>query len=275
MLARNCLFIVVCLAGAGLVANTLLRRERVLPPRLVTAPSDSLTTSLDKLNAEFHRSWHEKGLESAPTADDLAIARRLSLALIGTVPSLEEIRALEAVPPKDRIAWWTSHLLEDRRFADYWAERLARLYVGSEQGNIILFRRRRFALWLSDQLAKNTPYDELIRELLAEEGIWTGKPATNFVTATANPASANQPDPVRLAGRTARAFLGMRIDCLQCHDDKLGNVEVGSEGGLLNGTQANFHELAAFFGSAEIKLVGVTEGSKPYKVKYLYADNES
>ena len=74
------------------------------------------------------------------------------------------------------------------------------------------------------------------------------------LTATANPASANQPDPVRLAGRTARAFLGMRIDCLQCHDDKLGNVEVGSEDDLHSGTQANFHELAAFFGSAEIKL---------------------
>src|SRR5207302_2012973 len=44
---------------------------------------------------------------------------------------------------------------------------------------------------------------------------------------------------------------------------------------LHSGTQANFHELAAFFGSAEIKLVGVSEGSKPYKVKYLYAENET
>src|SRR6185295_13277272 len=98
------------------------------------------------------------GLEPAPSADQLTIARRLSLALVGTVPSLEEIRALEAVPAEQRVAWWTNHLLEDQRFADYWAERLARIYVGNEQGNIVLFRRRRFALWLGDQLAKNTPY---------------------------------------------------------------------------------------------------------------------
>jgi hypothetical protein len=150
MLARNCLFVVVCLAGASLVGNTLLRRQRVPQPKAPNAANDGFAGSLEKLNAEFQRCWQEKGLEAAPRADDLTIARRLSLALIGTVPSLEEIRTLEAVPAKERIAWWTSHLLEDRRFADYWAERLARLYVGSEQGNIILFRRRRFALWLAD-----------------------------------------------------------------------------------------------------------------------------
>jgi uncharacterized protein DUF1549/uncharacterized protein DUF1553 len=284
MWARNCLFIAVCLAGAGLVANTLLRRERIQQPRNVaaihsvrhqpTAAANDSNASVERLNAGFRQHWQDHGLDAAPRADDLTIARRLALALVGTVPSLEEIRALEAVQPEERIAWWTSHLLEDRRFADYWAERLARIYVGNEQGNIILYRRRRFRLWLGDQLAKNTPYDQVVRELISGEGIWTGKPATNFVTATANQGNANQPDPVRLAGRTARAFLGMRIDCLQCHDDKLGNINVGSEGDIHSGTQANFHELAAFFGPTEIKLVGVTEGDKPYKYKYLYADNE-
>ena len=116
-----------------------------------------------RLNAEFKQQWQESHLASAPRADDLAIARRLSLALVGTVPSLEEIRALEAVPVKDRVAWWTNHLLEDRRFADYWAERLARIYVGNEQGNIVLFRRRRFAAVAGRQLAANTPYDEIVQ----------------------------------------------------------------------------------------------------------------
>src|SRR5262245_21194 len=102
MLARNCLFIVVCLSGAGLVANTLLRRERIPQPRHVRVEDGSFAASLTKLNAEFERSWHDKGLEAAPRADDMAISRRLSLALTGTVPSLEEIRALEAVPPADR-----------------------------------------------------------------------------------------------------------------------------------------------------------------------------
>lgn len=275
MWPRDLFFVAVCLVGAGLVTRTLLRRERVPQPATAShRDSQALRASLDQLNTEFRCSWEAKGLHPAPAADALTIARRLSLALVGTAPSLEEIRTLEVVPEAEKVSWWTDHLLADRRFADYWAERLARIYIGNENGNIVLFRRRRFTLWLGDQLAKNTPYDKLARELLSEEGIWTGKPATNFITATAVPGSNNQPDPVRLAGRTARTFLGMRIDCLQCHDDKLGNVQLGSSEDAHSGTQANFHELAAFFGPTEIKLVGVTEGNKLYKIKYLGNDEE-
>lgn len=276
MLARNILFIAVCLAGLGLVANTLLRRQRLSqPPATASNPDRDFAKSLQQLNAEFRDDWQQKKLEIAAAADDLIIARRLSLALVGCAPSLEEIRALEAVPHEHRLDRHISNLLADRRFADYWAERFARIYVGNEQGNIILFRRGRFARWLGDQLAANAPYDEIVRELLSDEGIWTGKPATNFITATINPGSDNRPDPVRLAGRTARSFLGMRIDCLQCHDDKLGKINLGDQDELHSGTQANFHELAAFFGSTELSLVGVKEGEKAYKVKYLGAENDS
>jgi hypothetical protein len=276
MLARNTLFIAVCLAGLALVANTLLRRQRSTETAIATSNSDpDFAASLQKLNAEFRDDWQQKKLEVALAADDLTIARRLNLALVGCAPSLEEIRALEAVSPEYRLPWHVNRLLKDRRFADYWAERLARIYVGNEQGNIVLFRRRRFAAWLSDQLVANTPYDQIVRELLSEEGIWTGKPATNFITATVNPGSDNSPDPIRLAGRTARSFLGMRIDCLQCHDDKLGNINLGDQDDLHSGTQANFHELAAFFGSTQLSLVGVKEGDKAYKVKYLGTENDS
>lgn len=278
MFSRNCLFIVICLAGTGLVANTLLRRERLTEPQSLMTQRESdedLAAAVEKLNAEYRQHWYSEGLEVAPMADHLTLARRLSLALVGTVPSLEEIRALEAEPAERRQAWQVGHLLEDRRFADYWAERLARVYVGNENGAFILFRRNRFAQWLGDQLEANTPYDQIVRELLSEEGIWTGKPATNFVTATINPGAGNTPDPVRLAGRTARAFLGMRIDCLQCHDDKLGNVDLGDAENLHGGTQANFHELAAFFGSTQTGLVGVSDGDKAYRVKYLGTDQET
>jgi hypothetical protein len=285
MWARNLLFLAVCGIGAAWTASTLMQpASRFVhfseappsgkPARSEGQPAarrhrdDAWQQALAQLDAEFYKAWADAGLTHAPRADDLTIARRLSLALVGTIPSLEEIRALEAWPEDERLPRWVDHLLADRRFAEYWSERLARAYVGSEQGNIVLFRRRRFRLWLADALAKNMPYDELVRHLLADEGVWTGQPAVNFITATINPAGGNEPDPVRLAGRTARAFLGMRIDCLQCHDDKLGTIELGTADDPQGGTQAHFHELAAFFASAQISLVGVRDGQHPYLVKY-------
>jgi hypothetical protein len=282
MWARNLLFLAVTFAGGAFVAGSLLRQERIDPPRdlrparfVGTHKQPAADDTLRRLNAEFQSHWTKRGVEATPRADNLTLARRLSLALTGTVPSLEEIRALEAVPTDQQLDWWTSHLLEDRRFSDYWAERLARIYVGNDQGPFIVFRRGRFTRWLSDQLYTNRPYDELVRDLLSEEGVWTGKPATNFVTATADPNKDNRPDPIRLAGRTARAFLGMRIDCLQCHDDKLGTILVGSPESVHAGTQADFHELASFFGPTTISLVGVHEGNNPYAYKYLEAEDEN
>jgi hypothetical protein len=291
MWARNLLFLGVCVAGLLAIGDQLLRRSRVERPadfeparfaasvkpvaaektwRSDNEPSD-IGQTLARLNAEFQQHWQAKKLQVAPRADDLTIARRLSLALTGTVPSVEEIRALESVAPDDRLEWWISHLLEDRRHSDYLAERLARAYVGSENGPFIVYRRTRFARWLSDQIEANTPYDEVVRRLIAEKGVWTGKPAANFITATSDPNMDNQPDEVRLAGRTARAFLGMRIDCLQCHDDKLGNVNLGFGDDSHSGTQADFHQLAAFFGPTKVGLVGVHDGGEAYQTKYLDA----
>ena len=64
------------------------------------------------------------------------------------------------------------------------AERFARAYVGVENGQFLIYRRRRFVLWLSDRLHENLRYDQLVRELLTDEGLWTDSPAVNFVTAT-------------------------------------------------------------------------------------------
>ncbi len=83
--------------------------------------------------------------------------------MIGSGMSFEEVRALQAVPEDERVAWWTSRLLEDRRWSDYFAQRLSRAYVGTANGPFLLFRRRKFNLWLAEHCAKmsDTPYRPL------------------------------------------------------------------------------------------------------------------
>lgn len=295
MWSRNLLFIGLCLFGLGFLGSNLLSRNRIGQPQNFDpqrGAAEHFAPVVAHIDQEFQAHWLKKELTPAPPADSLTIARRLSLALTGTVPSLEEVRAIESRPEGERAEWFLSRLLEDRRFSDYLAERLARAYVGTEDGPFLVYRRRRFVTWLSDRLHERTvdkeqagervwpnvekgyPYNELVHDLISDTGLWTDSPAVNFVTVTLDKNNGDRPDPIRLAARTSRAFLGMRIDCLQCHDDHLDKVHFGTPEAPRPGEQADFHQLAAFFSAVESSALGIRDKSKPYKYKYLHAENE-
>jgi hypothetical protein len=261
MWLRNLLFL--GLVGGGVTAlavNLIPSRE----PSPLTSydgahhrPSD-LQAVVEQVDTSFRQQWIKNSQKPAAIAPDLAVARRLSLGLMGTVPSLEEIRQFERLPSNERLSWWVDHILEDRRYADYFAERLARACVGTEDGPFIFYRRRRLVAWLGDQLAANQSYDRLVHDLIAGEGLWTDKPATNFVTVTSQQDHSNQPDPVRLAGRVTRAFLGLRLDCAQCHNHPFADWK-----------QADFQALSAFFGQTQLGFTGIHDGMGEYEVEDL------
>jgi hypothetical protein len=261
---RDLLFFGVVLGGAGTFAAGLLtpvdrpkRTSQVVRPvaGASASPVPNIRPIVDQVNEAFRASWKKRALKCAPAASELTVIRRLSLALAGSIPSLEEIRRNESRPEGERIDAWLDDMLRDRRSADYLAERFARAFVGTEDGPFILFRRRRFAAWLSDALLENRPYDAVVRDLIADTGLWTDHPATNFVSVTFNP-EAGRPDPERLAARVSRAFLGIRLDCAQCHDHPFQAWK-----------QADFRGLAAYFGRVHSNLRGIRdrEGESDYR----------
>ena len=248
---RDLLFVGLILGASSAVAISLY------PPRIEsqrttrttrTTPDDGLKATVAKIDAKFREHWREDGITPAAKAPELAVVRRLSLALTGTIPSLEEVRTLETVPDGRKVDYWVDALLRDRRFADYFRRAAWRApYVGTEGGPFIVYRRRRFVTWLGEALHENQPYDQIVRELIETDGLWTDHPATNFLTVTYDP-DKKQIDPERLAGRVARAFLGVRIDCAQCHDHPFEHW-----------TRNDFQGLAAFFGQAQSGFTGIHE----------------
>ena len=100
---------------------------------------------------------------------------------------------------------------------------------------------------------ENAPYDALVRDLIATDGIWTDKPATNFLTVTYDP-DRKIVDRSRLAGRVTRAFLASRIDCAECHDHPFQAWK-----------QKDFQGLAAFFAQAQNGLTGMHEEPGEYE----------
>jgi len=252
---RSLLFVVVS-GCAVTITVALLWRAPLEEIGEIPVPDPDIETVAQAVDAEFAASWGAQGLEPVALADDLTVIRRLSLGLLGTIPSYEEIRLARQVPAERRIDWFLERALQDDRFSDYLAERLARAYVGTESGPFLVFRRRRFVDWLSDQVAANRPYDDLVRDLLSTTGTSTSLPASNFITRTVEEKTG--PEEARLAARLTRAFLGIRLDCVECHDDFL-------EG---KWKQKDFHQLAAFFKEADITLTGVSDtATEDYKVR--------
>ncbi|HEX7375566.1 MAG TPA: DUF1549 domain-containing protein, partial [Pirellulales bacterium] len=270
MWLKNLVFIVLCVTGLAALAASLApvhrtadnRRPRPDPmaadPMAANRPSDAEIASFaGKIDKAFQADWAAAQLTPAPPADDLTVVRRLSLGLLGAIPSLEEIRQFEQDKTAGRLDRWLENILNDRRCHDYLAERLTRAFVGVQEGPFIIYRRRRFVAWLTDQLAANRPYDEIVRQLLTDSGVWTDKPATNFITVTIKPEAQKGPDEGELAARVSRAFLGLRLDCAECHDHPFQPWK-----------QRDFQGLAAFFGQTKQRgLQGIVDTAGEYKVQ--------
>ncbi len=280
--SKRLLMGVAVLAALAIVASTLNRRplveDRDINSLAARRDSPDFQRTLATINQQLADMAQSAGVETAQRADNLTIARRLSLALVGSGMSLEELRAFELKPEEAQLKWWTDYLLTDRRWADTFAERFTRALVGTDNGPFVLFRRRKLNAWLSEQLSSGVGYDQIVRQMLSAEGLWTDTPAVNFVTATMDEANEGRGDPIRLAGRTSRALLAQRIDCVQCHDDFVGSLNFGSLEHPVGGTQRHFHSLAAFYAGtalADPVFSGITDDGQPYRIQYLGEDEES
>ncbi len=251
---RDIVFLGVVLAGAVTLSASALGPVMRKPPRPddKRPPQTDIETVVGAVDAAFRETWEANGFTPAARAPDMAIFRRLDLALKGSIPSLEEIRRFDKQPPDTRLRQRLDQLLADRRSADYLAERFARAYVGTEDGPFLRFRRRRFVAWLSDAIHANRPYGAIVHDLIADDGLWTDHPATNFITVTYDEAT-ELPNPERLGARTARAFLGVRLDCAQCHDHPFQSWK-----------QNDFRGLAAFFGATRSNFHGTSDQDNLY-----------
>jgi len=215
---------------------------------------EQIHASVRRMDDWLRSHWTKEGIEPAGHVDDLTLFRRLSLALHGTIPSLEEIRSFTSDTSKHRVERWLSKMLEDQRFADYFSERLVRMLVGNDEGPFVFFRRDRLKDWLTEQLLQDRPWSQIVDRLIAGNGLWTQDGHSNFITSAL--VENEGIDENRLAGKTVRTFLGQRIDCAQCHDHFFAEWK-----------QTDFEGLAAYYGQVRVTVGGVIdremEGGRP------------
>lgn len=200
----------------------------VLPKGLKFAyPTESEGNYIDALVAA-----KLKKLRIAPSGvcTDEIFLRRVYLDIVGVPPTVAEYERFMASPAPDKRAKLVDELLGRKEFAEIWVSKWAELLQirSNINGQVNYKAMFLYYNWLVEKLSKNTPMDEMVQELLGANGGTFKNPPTNFYQ--------NTTDTLALTENVAQVFMGMRIQCAQCHNHPFDRW-----------TQNDYYGFAAFF----------------------------
>ncbi len=190
-----------------------------------------LMASVD-VDAVVRAEWRKAGILPSSRADDAAFLRRVYIDVVGTIPTYDETSAFLADRAPDKRDRLVAKLLASPDYAEHWAAHWDDMLMG-EQAKGQEIDRAAFRDWLRSAFAKNTSWDKLVYGILSATGQNSagGSPAesNSDPDASSTDAPVNgavnwtlkyQAAPQDLAGAASRTFLGVQIQCAQCHDHK-------------------------------------------------------
>jgi len=162
------------------------------------------------------------------TTGDLEFLRRASLDLAGVIPTVAEVRAFAADTNPDKRARLVDRLLASHLHAEHLATTSRNMMVPRGATVDGFDGQAGLQSWLRSQFLKNQRYDQMVADLLVATGVSREGPGLFY--------TAFDLKPEELAANTARVFLGIQIECAQCHDHPFDRW-----------TQQDFWGYAAFF----------------------------
>ncbi|MBI1914796.1 MAG: DUF1549 domain-containing protein [Planctomycetes bacterium] len=175
--------------------------------------------------------WKQLGIRPSLPATDEEFIRRASLDICGTLPTPDEVKTYLADTRSDKRARLIDRLLDRPEHASYFALKWADILRNRGRGYNTSHQRPGTALfssWIRDCIAANLPYDRFVREVLTAVGSQeTNPPTVWYRTVRTTP---------EYVESVAQAFLGIRIQCAQCHHHPAEQW-----------SQADYYQLAAVF----------------------------
>ncbi len=204
----------------------------------VRAVSDASTLTA-RIDAVLSARWAQAKVSPAAVADDGEFLRRVSLDLIGKIPTAAETRDFLDDPSKSKRQALVERLLDSPAYTTRATEIWRRLLLPEADTEDIA---RQFAgdfeAWLRKKVIEEAGYDRIVREILTAKinnqntiptgGRFTPTPAGYYL------AKENKPE--NLAAGVSRVFLGIRLECAQCHNHPFAHWK-----------REQFWSLAAFF----------------------------
>ncbi len=196
----------------------------VIPADLdYTRPQPTENNYIDTLVSE---KLHKLRILPSALCNDEAFLRRAFIDIAGVLPTREDWQAFRDSTEPNKRELLVDALLARKEFAEMWVMKWAELLrvgtSGSYKSTLLYFN------WLQDTIANNVPFDQIVRQLLAASGGTFTNPATNYYQ--------TENDTLKVAENVAQVFMGMRIQCAQCHNHPFDRW-----------TQDDYYSFAAFF----------------------------
>ncbi len=192
------------------------------------APVGNLPPSKNFIDERIFANLKEIGVPPSPICDDSTFLRRISLDIAGRLPTVEETKAFLASRAPDKRDRAIESLLNSPDYADYFANKWTALLKNKRDEAADITANFAFHAWMRDSLLANKPYDEIVRQILAATGAISVNPAVAWYKRVKEP---NQQ-----LEDVAQLFLGVRMQCAQCHHHPFESW-----------SQQDYYSLSAFF----------------------------
>jgi hypothetical protein len=235
-----------------------------LPPSSASGGETSPGKGIDipalvrKLDQRIEQKWVEAGVRPAPPAADAEYLRRVYLDVAGVIPTAAQVRAFLNDQAPDKRLRVVDRLLESPAHVENFT-RLWRDLIIPEMGSDVVLRLTSAELetWLRGQIASNVGHDRVVREIVSLPMESNGRQGVMAFDRGRRPGPigfylAKEARPENLAAATARTFMGIRIECAQCHDHPFARWK-----------REEFWGLAAFFGGLD--KLGTDESPGPLR----------
>ena len=192
------------------------------------APVEQVPPSRNFVDDAVFANLKELGIPPSPVCDDSTFLRRVTLDIGGRLPTAEETAAFLASNAPDKRDHAIDELLKSPDYADYFASKWTNLLKNRRDDTSDIVSNFAFHAWIRDSILANKPYDQFVRELLAATGTVIDNPPVAWYKRVKEPK--DQIEDV------AQLFLGVRMQCAQCHHHPFERW-----------SQNDYYSLAAFF----------------------------
>ena len=204
--------------------------------KVAVTPTRQVSSSTKHLDRHINAVLKKENIQPSKVSEDTEFLRRVHLDLTGKIPTPEEVLNFLKDGSPNKRQKKIDQLLGSEPYIEYWT----RLWV-----NWLIGRRgdgddRRIGLttWVQGALTKNIPYNQFVQELIAADGELKDNGAGNYIMRY-------ERSPAVLTSHSSRLFLGLPMQCAECHDHK---TEVWS--------QKDYYGIAAFFNGIESEQKG-------------------